>query len=362
MTKVKLGIIGVIVVAGVAMPLAIQNHSQARLRNENEALRQTLPGQAKGFSAKDIDFELSGNSTHESFNLNGSRAAVVSSRFTVQKSGEKWSLVNSPGGLLTTEAVMFDGADVYTLTRNIPVPERVVSTLPEQALKYEEGRYYGKASTAIIFSGEVPLGAAAVSRLLWEAYLAERVLKTRSTVCTPAPWDSAYRPEAASFTRKIQWPQPDAQFPAIITFIASSQLWDESGRQLDHFTDISPYDDGVTAGIYRVNEWTNLHDGASQVLVPARFELSRYFPAKYQPSSPALAERVQCQVTNLVLGTRAIPPLKLDDEVNVLDYRFRNSTLPWFYVVYAITNKAWKSTNDSLVRDLIGPAKTRHSK
>ncbi len=39
-SKVKLGIISVIAVAGLATPLAIQNQSQARLREENEALRQ----------------------------------------------------------------------------------------------------------------------------------------------------------------------------------------------------------------------------------------------------------------------------------------------------------------------------------
>ena len=40
MTKVKFGIISVIAVAGVAAPLAIQNQSQNRLREENEALRR----------------------------------------------------------------------------------------------------------------------------------------------------------------------------------------------------------------------------------------------------------------------------------------------------------------------------------
>jgi RNA polymerase sigma factor (sigma-70 family) len=38
--KVKLGIISAFAVAGVALPLAIQNQSQARLRAENQALRQ----------------------------------------------------------------------------------------------------------------------------------------------------------------------------------------------------------------------------------------------------------------------------------------------------------------------------------
>jgi myosin heavy subunit len=40
MTKLKVGIISVIAVAGVATSLAIQYQSQARLREENQALRQ----------------------------------------------------------------------------------------------------------------------------------------------------------------------------------------------------------------------------------------------------------------------------------------------------------------------------------
>ena len=40
MTKLKFAIISVIAVAGVATPLAIQNQSQARLREENQVLRQ----------------------------------------------------------------------------------------------------------------------------------------------------------------------------------------------------------------------------------------------------------------------------------------------------------------------------------
>ena len=40
MTKVKLGIIGVIAVAGVVAPLVIQRQSQAKLREEDQALRQ----------------------------------------------------------------------------------------------------------------------------------------------------------------------------------------------------------------------------------------------------------------------------------------------------------------------------------
>ena len=42
LTKIKLGIIGAIVVAGVATPLAIQHQSQIRLREEDEALRQQV--------------------------------------------------------------------------------------------------------------------------------------------------------------------------------------------------------------------------------------------------------------------------------------------------------------------------------
>ena len=309
-------------------------------------------------SARGFDFELSGGSTYETFKLDGTRAAAFSSRFTVQKSGQKWLIVNSPTGSPTTEAVIFDGIDGYTLTRNIPVGKTAVSQLPPQAVMYREGVAYARASTAVIFSGETPLGASAVPRLLWEAFLAERVLKAPRTVSTPAPWDAAYRPEASSFELNIQWPQPEAQYPSGITFLASNRLWENSTGQFG-LTNISPYEDGFTAGTYRVTEWTNVDIGASKVPVPAQFELLRYFPTKYKASSP-LAERVLGQVTSVVPGTRQILPLELDDEVNVLDYRFRDSAFPWLYVVYAVTNKTWKSTNDSLVRELIGPFRTNY--
>src|SRR5262249_9534633 len=39
-SKLKVGLIGAVVVAGVATPLVIQNHSQAKLRTENQELRQ----------------------------------------------------------------------------------------------------------------------------------------------------------------------------------------------------------------------------------------------------------------------------------------------------------------------------------
>src|SRR2546426_8103448 len=41
MTKLKLGIITALVVAGVATPLLIQHHAQASLREENHSLRRS---------------------------------------------------------------------------------------------------------------------------------------------------------------------------------------------------------------------------------------------------------------------------------------------------------------------------------
>ena len=310
------------------------------------------------FSARCLDFELSGTSTHETFYVNGSRAATFSSRFTVQKTGDKWLVINSPVGSLTTESVMFDGSDVYTLTRNIRVPKRDINKLPRDAVIYNEGVAYAKAPTAIIFSGEIPLGAGTVSRLLWEAYLAERTLKSPGAAAPPAPWDAAYGPEASSFRLHVQWPDSDAHFPASITFISSRALWDNSANQLG-LTNSSPYEDGFTAGSYRVSEWTNVDGETPNVRVPVVIELERYFPARYKPAS-SVAERVVCRATNVVVAARPILPLELDTDVNVLDYRFRDEALPWLYVVYAITNKTWMSTNDAQVRALIGPSKTRY--
>ncbi len=309
-------------------------------------------------TAQCLDFELSGSSAYETFKLDGTRAAAFASRFTVQKSGQKWSLVNSPAGSLTTEAVMFDGADVYTLTRNIPIHKTAVAQVPREEIFYTNGVAYARAATAVIFSGQIPLGASAPARLLWEALLAEPVLKASDTAPVPAPWGEAYRPEAVSFDLHVQWPDSAGQFPTAITFVASSQLWESSTRQFG-LTNIPPYEDGFIAGRYRVTGWTNVIAGASKVPVPSRFELVRYFPRRYKASSPT-AERIACEVANVVVGTREIVPPELGNEVNVLDYRFRDAAFPWLYVVYAVTNRTWKTTNDSSVRELIRPYQSNY--
>src|SRR5439155_5108481 len=47
MTKLKLGIIGAIAVAGVATPLLLQHEAQVELREENRSLRQQIERQAQ---------------------------------------------------------------------------------------------------------------------------------------------------------------------------------------------------------------------------------------------------------------------------------------------------------------------------
>jgi len=42
MTKLKLGIISAVAVAAVAVPVLVQNRSVARLREENQSLRQQV--------------------------------------------------------------------------------------------------------------------------------------------------------------------------------------------------------------------------------------------------------------------------------------------------------------------------------
>jgi hypothetical protein len=64
-------------------------------------------------------------------------------------------------------------------------------------------------------------------------------------------------------------------------------------------------------------------------------------------------------VTNVAINQSVISRIELGDNVNVIDYRFMDKTLPWFYVVYPITDGTWKTTNDPVVRASVEGFRTK---
>jgi len=312
------------------------------------------------------DFELSGRSTIESFKPDGSTYKTFLGRFSVQKSGEKWLIVCSPDAVRTTEHVMFDGVDVYTLTRNIVVQKNDIARFPgsKNDFAFTNGATYAKAATAAVFSGDYPLGAQPTARLLWLALLSGSSLSKTEAPRIPAPWGASFMPESRSFTLRVDWPTPNSEFPAKTAFIASSELWTNSFREWtlsSKVTAPSPFEDKTAAGVYQVVQWSKVDNGKENLVFPLEFAVERFFPAQLK-GRPTVAERYRCEVTNVALNQSIISRIELGDNVNVIDYRFMDETLPWFYVVYPITEGAWKTTNDPAVRASIESFRTKFIK
>jgi len=308
-----------------------------------------------------IDFELSGESIFENFKLDGSKFKSFTNGFTVQKSGALWKIVRSPAGLLTTENVMFDGVDVYILSRNLKIESHDIARFPQDILMFTNGITYTKTATAMIFTGDYPHGALDISRLVWFAFLSGPTLRRPGVTSLPAPWGASFRPESSSFNLRVEWPELDSPFPAKVEFIASDQEWTNSVRKLQLsqvVTNPPAYDNGYVAGIYRVLQWTNLDQNGATARFPVEFELVRFYPSKFKAKGPA--ERYLGRVTEFKKARPLIGPLEIKEDLDVLDYRFRDAALPWLYIVYTITNRSWKTTNDPLVTQEIGYWKTNY--
>lgn len=309
-------------------------------------------------SAQSLEFELTGLSTFENFNPDGSKYKTFSGRFSVQKSHESWRIVFSPDDTATSEEVMFDGVDVYVVTRNIAVNKEPFGKGTISSNKIT----YATSPLATVYSGQYPHGATSRPRLLWLALLSSSIIHTANASAVPAPWDASYAPESRSFNLTVDWPMPNGPFPSAVRFIASNELWTNVLRELmpsQVVSDVSPFEDGFIAGTYQVRRWTNLSSGNDVVAFPAEFELERRFPPRFKTTSK-VAERYRCQVTKVMWTKSVITRPELSDHVNVLDYRLMNKDLPWFYVSYPIADRIWKATNDPVVNERIESAKSNY--
>ena len=308
-----------------------------------------------------VDFELSGHSTLENFKPDGTKYKIFPGSFSVQKNANKWAIVYSAGGVTTTEHVMFDGKDVYTVWDKIQMPVDKMngqqSSVSNNNVIYSNGIVYAKSPTVAIYTGEYPLGATFTPRIIWYALLSGSALHKYEDLIFPAPWAASFMPESSSFRLNIEWSESPSEFPDIIKFVASNELWTNSVRAKD-FTqkvaDASPFEDKFVAGIYRVVLWTNMDSGSGNVSIPLIFEVDRFFPPKYKTKA-VISEHYRLQVETIKLKKPAIDRFQINDDVlvNVLDYRFMSKSMPWFYVVYPITNGTWRDTNDPVVLESI---------
>jgi hypothetical protein len=93
---------------------------------------------------------------------------------------DKWTILYSSGGVATTEQVMFDGEDTYTLWQNL-VTEKDINheiSVSQNDLVYSNGISYAKSSTAIIQPGCM------AGNGLWFVILGQGAWEIQMAVCS----------------------------------------------------------------------------------------------------------------------------------------------------------------------------------
>lgn len=315
-----------------------------------------------GYSdAQAVDFIAKGDSSIESFMPNGSLHKRFPGHFTICKTGDKWAIQYAFIGSPTSEETVFDGADTFTLTRNIIVDTNMAAQHAND-VQIRNGVAYAKTSTAIIFSGEYPHGAASIPRLLWLGILHN--FKGDKSMIMPAPWLSSFEPQSGAFeieTRFQENSKSDNVFPQQIRFLASEHLWTNALHKLPSTMPLSmafPFTNGFMGGIYTVTDWTN-NDG--KIDFPSKIKLERFYPSRDKKTSFCI-ERYICEIKSVQLEKVSISAPQLLEDTSIIDYRFQSEVnLPWFYVVYPVQDKKWRATNDPEVRGLINVYLTNYT-
>ena len=306
-----------------------------------------------------LDLEISGQVKLENYLPNGSKYKTFSGDFTLRINHDKWDITYSPSGARFVEHAMFDGVDVYSVWDNFLITD---SNNINQHIAATKGGFstnqaaYEKAPTVAIFSQDYPLGATYAPRVIWYSFLSGAALHQNTNITYSAPWASTFMPEASCYNVNVKWSESSLDFPEIIKYIASSNLWAQVARANvnNNHTEQMPFDDGFVAGTYRVVAWTNIFIESNHISMPISTEIDRNFPKKYN-AEKALSEHYSLNVKSIKVSKAVIERYQIDKDVSasILDYRFMNTNLPWFYVVYSITNGVWKETNDPVVLNSI---------
>ena len=297
-------------------------------------------------SGQNIDFELSGRTTFENFRPNGSPFIRFTGRFTLVKEARNWRIIHVPDDTVTSTHVMFDGTDVYCLTRDMTPDLKILRDHPELRNRFRFSNEVAYATTAVISCGEYPSAAPGMPSLVWLAFLSAPALRGSPAPELPPPCPG-FLAETRGFKLVVEWPQPNSQFPAGVKYIVSHKLWQAAAR--DELAPSVKLPEGFTAGVYQVTGWTNLDAEGVVARFPMQFRLDHYYPSADTGTSP-LAERYICEVEAVSMGKHAVGPLVLtEDYVDVLDGRFHDATHSHLTVCYSITNHTWKTTNDATV-------------
>jgi hypothetical protein len=316
-----------------------------------------------------VDFELSGRSTYENFTPDGSPHKQFSGSFTIQRNGDNWMINYSPDGNSVTILTVYDGTNVYCLTRNMAISAASINKYPNPALRFTMSNGIAYASSASISSGEYPSVAPAIPvRFLWFAFLSDSILGNSETTAFqfPAPWANASSLEARSFWTRVERSTNGTKLPIRADFIASSELWSNAAKgQIRPENTVNPFPDKATGGVYKVIGWTNLDEIGHVIQFPSICQLERYWPPASDGGISVLAERLTCEVSRLKLVKPDKPEIGMLDIpekwIDVFDDRFQDEDYPTITVIYSLTNHQWKATNDADVQRLLAYYRTQYS-
>jgi hypothetical protein len=311
-----------------------------------------------GNMALGFDFEAHGRCSFENFNPDGSTFRRFDGEFTVQRYNGKWRIVHAPDKSPVAMESVFDGEDVYTLTRNLAIHPQDLKRMGPAGNRYSTSNGVAFATTASISSGEYPYSAPAIqNRFIWFGLLSGPLLRRSADADFPAPWGLASSPESRAFVLKVEWLAEDSLFPSRVRFNGSKKMWGDAVAEhlFPHTFDPADFElDSQTAGMYQVTVWTNVTWGGKVFQFPLACRLDRFYPSKKGQESTT-KERYSLQITKAqpYAGPIELPQLH-EPVVDVTDARFQDSAHSGLVIAYSLTGRVFRSKSEIASSEIVG--------
>ena len=265
--------------------------------------------------------------------------------FTVLRVGERWSITFKYEAQESAEEVVFDGAEVYTMTQNLLAPADdpvLMAQFNSALLRQTNGVLYARGGSGSVSSGPYPYGASSFARCIWLAFLSDAYLAGRTNTVMPVPWGELSTPDAYAFTLRAEFSNSVPPLPVTIAFVADQTRWQQAIR--DHPLQVSelpsvPFAPGFIGGAYTATGWTN-----DLPRIPTSFQVVRFYtPGLITNSMQLPAEKYtgHLEAFAALPGDYKIEPPRIPVPSTVVDLRFRDSQFPLLGVPYWVTNGVW---------------------
>jgi hypothetical protein len=305
-----------------------------------------------------FDFEARGRCSFENFNPDGSPLRRFDGEFTVQRYNGKWRILHAPDKSPVAMESVFDGEDVYTLTRNLAIHPQELKRMGPAGNRYSPSNGVAFATTASISSGEYPFSAPAIqNRFIWFGLLSGPLLRRNADAGFPAPWGLASSPESRAFVLTAEWPAEDSLFFSRVRFHGSRKMWHGAVDEhlFPHTFDPADFElDSQTSAIYQVTAWTNVTWGGKVFQFPLGCRLDRYYPSQ-KGQEPMTKERYSLQITKAqpYSGSIELPQIH-EPVVDVTDARFQDSVHPGLVIAYSLTGRVFRSKSEIASSAIVG--------